>query len=351
MSGSRARPRAVLPVSSSSSSSDCAGGAHAGATLAADTGASAEKMDCDTSERINEARFWPLQKLDKQRTKETSAPGAHTGEHVLFCSTHVSPFCSSANLNPTESTQPCAAPPRFARPSPIVLSGVDTDVGEAALARFPEPGCESSPVSALSASASGACESRDRRRSTLPEGDCNFIHPEFGAMTSSRWPSTLPESVFTSATDDMDDCERRGLPSALGAEEVVVVEETEFDAAWLGSRFARREDDGRAREMDGVSGGLVVATASARTPPTKPLSTADDAGEAGVDVEGIFRPNSRRTMRSHLRLSSRSSDSCIARWERNSRHLDSFWAINCRRSAYLLQDVFLVAPCLNGREW
>jgi len=326
MSGSRARPRAVLPVSSSSSSSDCAGGAHAGATLAADTGASAEKMDCDTSERINEARFWPLQK--------------------------VSPFCSSANLNPTESTQPCAAPPRFARPSPIVLSGVDTDVGEAALARFPEPGCESSPVSALSASASGACESRDRRRSTLPEGDCNFIHPEFGAMTSSRWPSTLPESVFTSATDDMDDCERRGLPSALGAEEVVVVEETEFDAAWLGSRFARREDDGRAREMDGVSGGLVVATASARTPPTKPLSTADDAGEAGVDVEGIFRPNSRRTMRSHLRLSSRSSDSCIARWERNSRHLDSFWAINCRRSAYLLRkDVFLVAPCLNGREW
>jgi hypothetical protein len=32
----------------------------------------------------------------------------------------------------------------------------------------------------------------------------------------------------------MDDCERRGLPAALGTEEVVVVvvvEETEFDAA------------------------------------------------------------------------------------------------------------------------
>jgi hypothetical protein len=43
----------------------------------------------------------------------------------------------------------------------------------------------------------------------------------------------LPESVFTSATDDIDDCERRGLPAALGAEEdvvAVVVEETEFDA-------------------------------------------------------------------------------------------------------------------------
>jgi hypothetical protein len=29
----------------------------------------------------------------------------------------------------------------------------------------------------------------------------------------------------------MDDCERRGLPVALGSEEVVVVEETEFEAA------------------------------------------------------------------------------------------------------------------------
>jgi hypothetical protein len=29
----------------------------------------------------------------------------------------------------------------------------------------------------------------------------------------------------------MDDCERRGLPGALGSEEDVVVEETEFDAA------------------------------------------------------------------------------------------------------------------------
>jgi hypothetical protein len=134
-SGSMTRPRAVLPVSSSSSSSDCAGGAHAGATLAVDAGASAEKIDCDTSERISEARFWLLENLDKQRTKATSAPGAHTGEHVLFCSTHVSPLCNSANLDPTESTQPCAASPRFARPSPIALSGlIGADVGEAALA-------------------------------------------------------------------------------------------------------------------------------------------------------------------------------------------------------------------------
>jgi len=135
-------------------------------------------------------------------------------------------------------------------------------VGETALSltRVPEPECESSPVSALSASASGACESRERRRRTLLDGDCSFsdkgdkrcgcccfmaganfvptadatVPPESRVMTSSSWPSSLPESTFTSAADDMDDCERRGLPDALGSEEdvvaVVVVEEMEFVA-------------------------------------------------------------------------------------------------------------------------
>jgi hypothetical protein len=41
----------------------------------------------------------------------------------------------------------------------------------------------------------------------------------------------LPEFVFTSATDDIDDCEIRGLSAALGSEEDVAVEETEFEAA------------------------------------------------------------------------------------------------------------------------
>jgi hypothetical protein len=71
MSGNIARPRAELPVSSSSSSSDCAGGAHAGATFAVDAGASADKIDCDTSEKISEARCWLLENLNKQRTKAT----------------------------------------------------------------------------------------------------------------------------------------------------------------------------------------------------------------------------------------------------------------------------------------
>jgi hypothetical protein len=162
-------------------------------------------------------------------------------------------------LDPTESTQFCAASPRFARPSPIApkgfIPGIDTDVGEAVptLARFPEPKCESSPVSGLSASANITCESRERRRSVLLEGDACFsdnvdkrccatrldfglrsdasVPPDSRTTTSSSGPSTLPESVFTSATDDMDDCERRGLSAALGTEDVVVVEETEFEAA------------------------------------------------------------------------------------------------------------------------
>ena len=41
----------------------------------------------------------------------------------------------------------------------------------------------------------------------------------------------------------MDDCERRGLPAALGPEEDVV-EETELNAALLGSRLGTADDDG-----------------------------------------------------------------------------------------------------------
>jgi len=65
-----------------------------------------------------------------------------------------------------------------------------------------------------------------------------------------------------------------------------------------------------------------VTAASARTPPTRPLSTtallvfASTAAAAAEgtyigDVGEVLRPNSQCTTRSHLRLSSRSSDSCI----------------------------------------
>jgi hypothetical protein len=58
-SGSCALPRVVLPAPSSSSINDGVGGA--------DAGASAEKIDCDTSESSTEARFWPFENLDNKR--------------------------------------------------------------------------------------------------------------------------------------------------------------------------------------------------------------------------------------------------------------------------------------------
>ena len=69
-SGRMARLKAVLPASSSSSSiSDAVTGADTGTGFADDAGASAEKIDCDTSESSTEARFWPFANLDKQKTK------------------------------------------------------------------------------------------------------------------------------------------------------------------------------------------------------------------------------------------------------------------------------------------
>lgn len=100
-----------------------------------------------------------------------------------------------------------------------------------------------------------------------------------------------------------------------------------------------------ARGEAGV--GLVVAAAKLRAPPTRPLTATSPPrfarGEAigGVeeDVRGRVRPNSRLTMRSHFRLSSFSSDSYVASWERSSRHFHSFWAMNWRRSACLSASV------------
>lgn len=76
-SGSRALPRAVLPVSSSPSISDCVGGADAGARFAVDPGASAENIDCDTSERSTEARFWPFENLCSQTKTQKKEQREH----------------------------------------------------------------------------------------------------------------------------------------------------------------------------------------------------------------------------------------------------------------------------------
>jgi hypothetical protein len=241
------------------------------------------------------------------------------------------------------------------------------------LARFPKlEEDEPSPVSGFSASASGIRISRERRRTVLFDGDgscggcfsndvgehcclcwcCSCCggrcatRARFAsradasvALSSRRRIGTTPSpggssdfsdfatSVFSSATDDMDDWERRGLPSVLGAEEDAVGVEMEIEAAWRVMRFAKAaDDDDSARDrvvVEAVDGGVVVAAANARTPPTRPLiitaplllasANADDADDVEVCVEeGTLRPKSRFTMRSHLRLRSSNSDSCVA---------------------------------------
>lgn len=207
------------------------------------------------------------------------------------------------------------------------------------LARFVDVELVFTPVSELSASDRGARDSRERRRRVLTEGDngCSDGVDDEPCCASRPAPIslTMGSSAFSSATDDADDCERRVPVSVLAAEPdvVVIVEETELEGAGRVMRLARGEP--------GV--GLVVEAASARTPPAKLLSTASPleiaCGEAvgGVeeDVGERLRPNSRWTIRSHFRLRSISSDSCTASCERSSRHFDSFWAMNWRRSACL----------------
>ena len=203
------------------------------------------------------------------------------------------------------------------------------------LARFVDVELVFTPVSELSASDRGARDSRDRRRSVLTEDDdgcspsCATATSQFGLAPVSL---TIGSSAFSSATDDADDCERRVPVSVLTAEPdvVVIVEDTELEGAGRVIRLARGEP--------GV--GLVAAAASARTPPAKLLSTVSPLEIAAVDgvdedVGERLRPKSRWTMRSHFRLSSTSSDSCAASWERSSRHFDSFCAMNWRRSACL----------------
>lgn len=203
------------------------------------------------------------------------------------------------------------------------------------LARFVDVELVFTPVSELSASDRGARDSRDRRRSVLTEDDdgcspcCATVTSQFGLAPVSL---TIGSSAFSSATDDADDCERRVPVSVLTAEPdvVVIVEDTELEGAGRVIRLARGEP--------GV--GLVAAAASARTPPAKLLSTVSPLEIAAVDgvdedVGERLRPKSRWTMRSHFRLSSTSSDSCAASWERSSRHFDSFCAMNWRRSACL----------------
>lgn len=159
-------------------------------------------------------------------------------------STDVSPFCKSASLDPTESISPCAASPRFVRPSPIapseLIPGIEVGGTAPKLARFE---LVLTPVSKLSASDKGTCGSRESRRSVLTEGDSDCsdgdehrgasMTARFGVTPVSRAMDSSSTSAFPSSTEDADDCERRVLASVLAVEPdvVVVVDEIEPEAA------------------------------------------------------------------------------------------------------------------------
>jgi hypothetical protein len=146
----------------------------------------------------------------------------------------------------------------FVPPNPIAPSefipGIDVGVTGPMLARLLELGPEPArpPIGDLTASASGTRASRDRRRSVLLKGDVCWPDDDVGATLCSATDAgfgldaavvplcwTLDSSreitlsVFSSAADDMDDCERRGLVrvAEVGVVVVVVVEETEFEPA------------------------------------------------------------------------------------------------------------------------
>lgn len=144
-------------------------------------------------------------------------------------------------MEPTESINPCAASPIFARPSPIALSeltpGIEVGGTALKLARFKfvDVGLVLTPVSELSASDRGTRDSRERRRSVLTDGDggcSDGIDDEHCCATGllvSRTMGSSGMSAFSSATDDADDCEKR-VPAAE-PDVVVIVEEMELEAA------------------------------------------------------------------------------------------------------------------------
>jgi len=75
---------------------------------------------------------------------------------------------------------------------------------------------------------------------------------------------------------------------------------------------------------------------SLKAAPAVGIMEDTDAPDAGdVVVPGLEYALSipRLTILSHLRLSCKSSASCVVNWDRSSRHFASFCAINCKSSA------------------
>lgn len=186
---------------------------------------------------------------------------------------------------------------------------------------------------------------------------------EMGDTRELRHSSSAGSSSESAeSSDDAEDCESRWL--GVEADEVVAVE-TELTlslaACFAAAFFIAAADASVARDTVakpeiGTAGGdddsgaeRSRPAASSRTPclmAVLAVGRIDDPGNEG-DTPGVLcmrlvvsgveyaRSMPRLTMRSHLRFRSASSASCMASCERSSMHLDSFCAMNCRRSACL----------------
>jgi len=174
--------------------------------------------------------------------------------------------------------------------------------------------------------------------------------------------STGSSSESEDSSDEAEDCDSRWL--GVEADEVAVVE-TElmlwFAACMLAAAFffiaaaeARVARDTVAMPDIGRAGGENAGgdegskaersrpAARRRTPSLIAVLAVGMIEEAGNEDEALLmfgerlevrgdeyaRSIPRLTIRSHLRFSSASSDSCTASCERSSRHLDSFCAMN-----------------------
>ena len=145
-----------------------------------------------------------------------------------------------------------------------------------------------------------------------------------GFGESKETPSrSVGSSSSTIPRDDRDDCERR-----VEDVEVEVVDIEELDAwPWYMPLF------GVPRSLSWPSRRVTPWTLSLNPLSIVPwLAESLPMNELEAD-DWRFTP--RFTMRSHFRLSTSSSASSAASWERNSRHLDSFCAMKRSRSACL----------------
>lgn len=192
-----------------------------------------------------------------------------------------------------------------------------------------------------------AALSRDLRRCSFAArsalaGEISTLPRRASGSRSCPLPSSSSSSRkgSSNAREEADDWERRTLV------DVVVFVDTDDELRELTCpcvRCAEARDVVAKPATDCIEIGVDVlgeeSSPRRRRPTPCTPSLIPSRGDSGLMAElgvlEVVRSMPRLTMRSHLRFSCASSDSCTASCERNSRHFDSFCAMNCKRSACL----------------